>query len=735
MRVGIANFQCSIAIYNMNKKLLTKTLVLQHDQSDCGVACLLSLIQYYQGTSSLEKLRELSGTTKQGTTLLGLYQAANQLGFDAQGNEADIQALIEHGEPVVLHVVIEGRLQHYIVCYGFNDGKFIIGDPAKGIVKYTTEKLDTIWKSKTCLTLKPNTTFVKTTTTKKSKKEWFVNLLKDDYQLLAISLVIGVAVALLGMAMAIFSQKLIDDILPSENSKKLIGGIALLAFLLLVRVGFTALREFFLIKQTKDFNNRIIDKFYSSLLYLPKPFFDTRKIGELVARLNDTNRIQRVIKHIASNFVINILITLVSLGFLFYYSWKTGIIALVSLPIYFLIVYRFNSRIIEAQKEVMQSYAHSESNYILSMQGIATIKNFNRQKLFQKINQLIYGNFQSKVFDLGKVNVRLALFSGIAGVIFLIAILSYTSYLVYIRAMTLGELMAVLGVAGSLLPSITNLALIAIPISEAKIAFNRMFEFASLGQEKIGNDSLSFFNSLDIQNLSFRFPGRSQLLKKINLEVRKGEFIALVGESGSGKSTFGQIMQQFYPYESGNVIVNGKHDLTNINIEDWRSLVGVIPQEINLFSGNVIDNILLGKNDTPENLIKFCEEYKLDKFINDFPQGYATILGEEGINLSGGQKQIIALARALYKKPQLLLLDEATSAMDRNTEHFTMNLLSQLKNEIAVIFISHRLYSLKNIADRIYVLKDGLISSKGSHKVLLEESNNFYSDFWEELTS
>jgi len=142
----------------MNQKLIAKTLTLQLDQSDCGVACLLSLIQYYGGTSSLEKLRELSGTTKQGTTLLGLYQTANQLGFTAQGNEADIQALIDHGEPLILHVIMDNKMQHYVVCYGYEKKHFLIGDPANGIVNYSKDALEAIWVTKTCLTLSPNNT-------------------------------------------------------------------------------------------------------------------------------------------------------------------------------------------------------------------------------------------------------------------------------------------------------------------------------------------------------------------------------------------------------------------------------------------------------------------------------------------------------------------------------------------------------------------------------------------------
>lgn len=717
----------------INEQLIKKTLVLQHDQSDCGVACLLSLIQYYSGSNSLEKLRELSGTNKQGTTLLGLYQAANKLGFTAQGNEANIQALIDHKEPLILHVVIDERLQHYMVCYGYKNNKFIIGDPAKGITTYTKEELEQIWTSKTCLTLTPNKYFVKKEAQNKDKKQWFLKLLKEDQRLISFSILLGLGIAILGMAMAIFSQKLIDNILPSKDLNKLITGIALVAFLLLVRVLFTALRDYFLIRQTKDFNNRIIDSFYSSLINLPKPFFDTRKIGELVARLNDTQRVQRVIKTVIGNIAINALVTLVSLGFLFYYSWQTGIIAFVSLPIYFVLIYSFNKRIINAQKQVMQGYANSESNYITSMQGIAVIKNNNKQAVFKKINQLIYGSFQEKTFNLGKINVRLSVFSGAFSVLFLITILAYTSIQVYNEKMLLGELMAILGVAGSLLPSVASLALITIPINEAKVAFNRMYEFASIKKESLGTIELMSFKNLVIENLSFRFAGRSQLLKDINLSISRNECVAIVGESGSGKSTLGQILQKFYSFENGAIIVNNEYNLSDINTKDWRKIIGVVPQDITIFSGNVISNILLGEEDTTENIESFCKQYNFNEFIKELPQGYATILGEEGINLSGGQKQIIALMRVLYQKPQFLILDEFTSAMDRKTETFVLNLLNSLKSELTILFISHRLHSLPKIADKIFIVENGKTDLFGTHEQLLK-TENFYSDFWIGLT-
>lgn len=152
----------------MNLKYIEKTHTLQLDQSDCGVACLLSVIKFYKGSNSVEKIRELSGTTKQGTTMLGLHQAANQLDFTADGCEADIQALIDHKQPVILHVIIENKLHHYIVCYGYNEKEgFLIGDPSKGIYLLSIHELEKKWASKTCLILAPNENFI---TEKKAKK-------------------------------------------------------------------------------------------------------------------------------------------------------------------------------------------------------------------------------------------------------------------------------------------------------------------------------------------------------------------------------------------------------------------------------------------------------------------------------------------------------------------------------------------------------------------------------------
>jgi bacteriocin ABC transporter, ATP-binding/permease protein, putative len=712
----------------LSLKLIHKTFVLQHDQSDCGVACLLSLVQYYGGAHTLEELRSLSGTTVQGTTLLGLYQAANSIGFEAEGNEADIEVLKAYNAPLILHLTM-GNLEHYVVCYGFEKGIFIIGDPAKGIIKLSPEELNSLWRSKTCLTLTPTPQFKKKTTQQKAQFKWFLNLIQKDVRLLLISGLLGTVIAVLGLAMAIFSQKLIDNILPSKDVSKLIQGVLLLTFLLLARIGISVVREYFLLLQAKDFNTRINEQFFSKLLHLPKFFFDTRKIGELVARLNDTQRIQRVIKMLVSATFIDILVVLITSTFLFYYSWQVGVFTLLSIPIYFFVIHKNNAKIVVLQREVMQSYALVESHYINTFQGITDIKIGNKQGVFSKVNKTIFLSSQEKTFQLGKVNIKLSWISGAISVIFLVSILVYNAIQVLNGTLLLGELMAILSMVGSLLPSVLNLALISIPINEAKVAFARMYNFTAIPPEQEEGENINTIDRITLENVSFRFIGRKPILHHLSLQINKGEIVAVVGENGCGKSTLANLLLQFYPPDEGVIYINQQYPLNTIATKSYRSKVAYIPQEVAIFNGNVLDNILLGTPCKAEDLLAFLNEYGFDTYFNQFPQGLTTQLGEKGVNISGGQKQLIAFARALFKKPQLLILDEATSAMDRHTEAFVHRILNEIKRDSLTLFISHRLHSLQHFADRICILENGTVSHSGTHNHLMQ-TQNFYSDFF-----
>ncbi len=703
---------------------------MQHDQNDCGVACLASIIKYYGGEVDIERIRNLSGSSVQGTTLLGLFQAANQLGFDAEGLAVDdIRKLDLLNHPSILHVVIDNQLQHYIVYYGKNRAKkFIVADPATGICEFTEKTLEEIWKSKAFLKLTPNQSFQSHNEKQKTKLRWLFSLISPDLNLLLVALVLGIAFSSLGLANAIFLQTLIDDILPNKNFHKLYLSLFALISILISKAAVGYLRGLFLYHQARDFNNRIVDFFYKNLLNLPKSFFDSRKTGELVARLNDTRRIQMVISFIASNLLIDILVIISSLLAMYLYSQIIALVILIAIPLFLFLAYLFRNKIIAAQKEVMQGYAASESNYVDSIQGIDTIKVNNKESFFENINRQIYGSFQNKIFSLGKLNVEFGTIAEISSGLIIILVFGITSWLVIAKQLQLGEMIALIGLVGNSIPSVTRITMANIQIQEARIAFDRMFEYtntratgidSSFETSQINHSNIGIESALfKVEDLNFNFPFHKSILKNISLVISPGEIVAILGKSGAGKSTLFQIFQRHYQPESGYLTLNGI-DWNSLTKAEWSNYIGVVPQEIKIFNGSLLYNISLSdRQEDYSRVIQCCQQTGLEIFFVAFPQGYQTLLGESGVNISGGQKQLVALARALVKQPKMLLLDEVTSSLDRVSEEFVIKLLSQLRSRMAIVLITHKI-RLASIADRIYILNNGEIEASGSPMDLL----------------
>lgn len=256
-----------------------------------------------------------------------------------------------------------------------------------------------------------------------------------------------------------------------------------------------------------------------------------------------------------------------------------------------------------------------------------------------------------------------------------------------------GELMAILSVTSTIIPAVIRISTANIPLQEAKIAFERMYEFASLPQEKrifSGNTLSEHIQTLSAKNLSFRFPGRKPLFQNISFEVERGEILEIEGENGTGKSTLFQIIQNFYEQEQGEIYMNNINT-QEIDTQILREKIAIVPQEVKIFNGTLLENICL---DNPQNhlekVVHFCKKMGFEPYFVRLPQGYFTILGEQGVHLSGGQRQLLALARALYKKTEILLLDEFNTAMDGEVAHFALHLLESLKSEMIILNISHK---------------------------------------------
>ena len=282
---------------------------------------------------------------------------------------------------------------------------------------------------------------------------------------------------------------------------------------------------------------------------------------------------------------------------------------------------------------------------------------------------------------------------------------------------TPGELLSFYSVVGYFTGPVTSLIGFNRTLQDARIAADRLFEIFDLEIEDETNKielKPEMVDDIHFENVKFRYGTRVEVFDSLNLTIKKGDITAVVGESGSGKTTLVSLLQNLYPLQSGHIRI-GRYDLRHLTNQSLRKIVSVVPQRIDLFSGNVVDNIAVGDfNPDMNRVIEVCDKLGMTKFIEQLPHGFNTYLGENGATLSGGQQQRIAIARALYRNPEILILDEATSSLDSLAETFVQNTMKLLREEAkTVIVIAHRLSTI-NMAQRVIMLEKGVVVQDGS---------------------
>jgi len=705
---------------------MKRTFQLQKDIADCGAVCLQNILSYYQVDMPLETLREMSGTGEDGASMLGLYQAAEELGFQATGMEAEgIDNLAGLSSPCILHLTIEGRHYHYVIFYPPTAGnerdkeaRFTIGDPASGIENWDRRRLEEKWSSKALLLLQPTGKIHERALLNRSKWSWLSRIMKKDLDLLYIAAFLGLLVAVLNLSTAVFSQKLVDVILPRHQSGKVFSATFLFGLLLLCRTGISRLRSTVLIKQSYQFNLHLTSHFFGTLLYLPKSFFDGRRTGDLTSRLNDISRIQQAVSYIIGDVGVQALFLLISLALIFSYSLLAGCICLLVLPLQFAVIRRYEHHLLAGYRDTMKANAVKESNYIDTIKGIGTIKVLNQEPLFIEMGKTKMDGFQQELLKLGHRRIKFAFSSDLVVALFMLCITFSCAMAVLDGRLKTGEWIAIMQMAVAFLQAAVALALTNLQLQEAKAALERIVEFNHIQpdhppQTDTGIDPPEF-NHLRIRELTFRFRGHTQLLRNVSLDIAKGEIITIEGESGQGKSTLFQILQKLYLPESGRILVNHQ-DWSGCDTIRWRRMIGVVPQDITVFGGTLLENIAFGDAATqPEKVLEFCRRYGFDKHFSRLRHGGRTILGEGGIRLSGGEKQLLALARCLYRQPGLLLLDEPTSAMDTALSTWVLQLLQKVREQAGIIIVSHG-GEWMDIADRRYRLDGGVLNEKSFH--------------------
>lgn len=708
--------------------------IKQHDITDCGAACLATVAKQYGLKLPISKIREIAGTDKQGTNAYGVVKAAEQLGFTAKGVKGTKEAFFsEFPLPAIAHVVIDGKLLHYVVIHKITKKEVIIADPGKGIVKYSPEDFFKIWTGVLIL-LVPNNTFKKGNQKKGSLSRFF-SLLAPQKKLLLIIFLASILITVFGILASFYFRFIMDEVV--TNSLR--GTLTVISIGIIALYLFKSLLEFFrnhlMLYLSQKLDIPLILGYYQHVLSLPMNFFGTRKIGEIVSRFMDASKIRDAISGATLTIMIDTVMAIVGGIVLYIQSPTLFAIAVILLILYAIVVFAYNKPIRNINEKIMEENSQVTSYLVESLNGIETVKAFNSERKTQNETEKLFIRFLKSVFKNGFFSNSQQIITGTIATIGEVVILWVGTIAVLDGKMTMGQLITFNALLAYFLTPIKNLINLQPTMQTAIVAADRLSEILELSSEKDENEekrlkNISLKQPITISNLDFRYGTRQLVLKNINMTITPGEKIALVGESGSGKTTLVKLLMHFYDWEQGEICF-GNYNIKDINLEALRDKIAYISQDIFMFSGTIRENLSLGnENLTMEEIIEACKLSKANEFIEKLPMRYETMLEENGANLSGGQKQRLAIARALLKKPDILIMDEATSNLDSITEKAIEKTINDLPESITTIIIAHRLSTIMR-CDKIYVMENGQIIEQGSHNELIAQESK-YSKLWKE---
>ncbi|WP_333820998.1 peptidase domain-containing ABC transporter [Ohtaekwangia sp.] len=702
--------------------------IKQRDITDCGAACLASVAAYHKLNMPVSRIRQLASTDKKGTNLLGIIEAATKLGFDAKGVKGSIGSLTKIPKPAIAHVIVKEVLHHYVVIYNATPSVVEVMDPGDGCIhKYSHDDFSKMWTGVFVL-IWPGQHFQKKNA-KISVASRFWSLVMPHKITLIQTLFGALVYTLLGLTTSIYVQKIVDYVLVDGN-RNLLNLMSIVMILLLVLQIFVGTaKSIFTLQTGQLIDSQLILGYYKHLLKLPQQFFDTMRVGEIVSRINDAVKIRAFINDVSVNVAINIFIILFSFALMFTYYWKLACVILAVIPIYTAIYFVTNRLNKKVERKLMEDSAELESQLVESLNSINTIKSFGLEEHTNLKTEIRFVTLLKTVYTSGVNGIFSGNISEFLSRLFTIILLWAGAGFVLDNQITPGELLSFYALVAYFTGPVNGLINANKAIQNAVIAADRLFEIMDLEQEKKENTIAlvpALLGDIAFRNVQFRYGSRVTVFHDLSLDIEKGKVTALVGESGSGKSTIAALLQNLYSIQSGSISI-GDHDLKYINHQSLRKIIGVVPQNIDLFAGSVIDNIAVGDYEPDmRKIIAISADLGILEFIENLPNGFNTYLGENGATLSGGQRQRLAIARALYKDPEILILDEATSSLDSTSEQYIQRAVQHLRSkQKTIVIIAHRLSTVIH-ADKIVVLHNGKVIEEGQHPSLLTMGTHYY---------
>ncbi len=711
----------------------------QAEFKDCGPTCLKIITKFYKKSISIQKIRAISETTRSGSSLLGLSDASEKIGFRSLGVKMTLSAIHETPLPCILH----WNKNHYVVLYRIKGDNFFISDPAHGLLKYTKDEFLKLWignnateetEEGIALLLEPTAKFYDTDFDKDKPNFGFKFLSRYVFKYKAFlwQLVIGlIAASLLQLIFPFLTQSVVDVGIKNQD----IHFIYLILFaqlaLFIGRTAIEVIRSWILLHLSTRINISLVSDFFIKLMNLPISFFDTRMTGDILQRINDHKRIEQILTT-SSLSVLFSMVNLIVFGLvLAYYSLMLFGIFLLGSFFYFLWIIIFLKKRRDLDYKRFSEISQEQSKVIELINGMQEIKLHNAEKQKRWSWEFV----QARLFKVSIEGLALEQYqsvgSGFINELKNILITVLSAKLVIDGEITLGMMLAISYIVGQLNSPIAQLINFIRQVQDAKISLDRLSEIHNKedeeqqGVEKITEIPLDA--NIELFKMSFRYIGSDQLvLKDLDLTISSNKVTAIVGVSGSGKTTLMKILLKFYEPNTGQINL-GNYNLQNISQKIWRHECGVVMQEGYIFNDTIANNIAIGEDYVDKKKLAHAVDVaNIKEFIETLPLSYNTKIGMEGVGISTGQKQRLLIARAVYKNPNFLFFDEATSALDANNEKVIMEKLNTFFENKTVVVIAHRLSTVKN-AHQIVVLDKGRIVEKGNHNELVNQKGNYYN--------
>ena len=694
--------------------------VKQHSEEDCGAACLAAIAKYYGQTFTISHIREAVGTGQFGTTLLGLKRGAEILGFKANPVKTSPEILDKINE-APLPAIIHWQGNHWVILYGKKGKKFLIADPAVGMRYLSKEDIKAAWTDWLLLLLEPDP--LRFFAQKQDKEGGFWRFFRRVwiyrgilFQALPLNLVLG----LLSLTSPFLLQILTDDVLVRGDIKLLTTVVIAVVVMNIISTSLSFVQSNLIAHFAQRMQLGLVLEFGRQILRLPLTYYETRRSGEVVSRLRDIDQINQLIAQVVIGLPSQFFIAIISLGFMFFYSWKLTLVALVISVVMTTSTFIFQPTLQQKTNELLITEAETQGVLVETFKGALTLKTTASRRQFwdelqNRFNRLARLTFQT--MQIGIINNTFSGFvSGIGGVV----LLWFGGYLVINPAenISVGQLLAFNSMNGNFISLISTVINFVDEFTRAKTATRRLTEVIDATPEEEDNSKKPFVeisSNADIicTNLTFHYPGRIDLLEDFSLTIPGGKNIALIGKSGCGKSTLAKLISSLYQLQSGNIQI-GIYNLQDLSLECLRQQIVLVPQDAHFWNRSIVDNFRLGAPYVSfEQIVQACKISGADEFISKLPETYQTILGEFGANISGGQRQRLAIARAIVTDPAILILDESTGGLDPVSEAQVLDQLFQHRQGKTTILITHR-PKVINRADWIVLIDKGRLKLVGS---------------------